>query len=370
MSTLASLHPRRILVCQLRQIGDVILTTPALALLKRRFPDAAVHMVTEKKCAPVLYGNPHIDTLWELDKSALSPLNRELAWYWKVARQHFDLVIDFQQLPRCRWIVGFSGAPVRLSFAGPWYNRLLYTDIVTLKYTYSAFHKASMLEPLGIQCHDEPPRIYLSEEERLEIRQALAQLGRAPGQPVVTLGVTHKDNARRWPAEYYAQLAANLLEAEPGIVFLPLWGPGEEGTIKALLAAMPPAVRAATLLLQHKPTLRRMAACIAEASLHIGNCSAPRHMAVAVDTPSCIVLGASSDAWTYPSPWHQTVRLGLPCQPCRGDSCQENFRCLRELRPDAVLGTALALLRKRFLSEPAPGMGARLDGSAVQAYTG
>ena len=369
MNALASLHPERILVCQLRQIGDVILATPALELLKRRFPTAALHMVTEKKCAPVLYGNPHIDTLWELDKSALSPLNRELAWYWKVSRQHFDLVIDFQQLPRCRWIVAFSGAPVRLSFSAPWYNRLLYTDMVPPKHGYSAFHKASLLEPLGIQCHNEPPRIYLSEMERLEIKQDLAQIGRTPGQPVVTLGLTHKDNARRWPADHYAQLAAGLLEAEPGIALLPLWGPGEEDTVNALLAAMSPAVRAATLLLQQKPTLRRMAACIAEASLHIGNCSAPRHMAVAVGTPSCTVLGASNDTWTYPSPWHQTVRLGLPCQPCRGDNCRENFRCLRALQPEMVLNTALRLLQKRLYADPASDSDALLDGSAVQAYT-
>ena len=350
MSELASLNPRRILVCQLRQIGDVILATPALELLKRRFPEAELHMVTEKKCAPVLYGNPRIDVLWELDKTELSSLKRELAWYWKVARQGFDLVIDFQQLPRCRWIVGFSRAPVRLSFFAPWYNRLLYTDMVPLRHGYSAFQKANLLAPLGIECHDEPPRIYLSEAERHEIRQDLAQLGLVPGQPLVTLGVTHKDNARRWPAAHYAQLAEGLLAAEPGLAFLPLWGPGEEKTVEALLAAMSPAVRAATRIMRHEPTLRRMAACIAEASLHIGNCSAPRHMAVAVGTPSCTVLGASNDTWTYPSSWHQSVRLGLSCQPCRGDNCRENFRCLRELQPAAVLDTALGLLRKRLAS--------------------
>ena len=369
MSDLASLHPARILVCQLRQIGDVILATPAIELLKRRFPAAALHVVTEKKCAPVLYGNPHIDTIWELDKAALSPFHRELAWYWNVARQHFDLVIDFQQLPRCRWIVGFSGAPVRLSFTAPWYNRLLYTDMVPLRHAYSASHKASLLEPLGIECHNEPPRIYLAESERLEIRKHLAQLGRVPGQPIVTLGVTHKDNARRWPAEHYARLADAMIKAEPGIAFLPLWGPGEKDTVDRLIAAMSPAARAATLLVQYAPTLRRMAACIAEACLHIGNCSAPRHMAVAVGTPSCIVLGASNDTWTYPSPWHQTVRLGLPCQPCRGDNCQKNFQCLRELQPEAVLDTALDLLRRRLASGHACSPAALLEDSAVQAYT-
>ena len=58
--TLDDARVRKILVCQLRQIGDVILTTPALELLRRRFPAAEIHVLTEKKCLPVLEHNPHI----------------------------------------------------------------------------------------------------------------------------------------------------------------------------------------------------------------------------------------------------------------------------------------------------------------------
>ena len=51
---LATFSPKRILVCQLRQIGDVVLATPSIELLKRRYPDAEIHLLTEKKCAPLL----------------------------------------------------------------------------------------------------------------------------------------------------------------------------------------------------------------------------------------------------------------------------------------------------------------------------
>ena len=124
---LATFSPQRILVCQLRQIGDVVLATPSIELLKRRYPDAEIHLLTEKKCAPLLEHNPHLGKVWELDKKLLSSLPQEIAWYWHVARTGYDLVVDFQQLPRCRWVVAFSGAPVRLSYTPPWYTRLLYT---------------------------------------------------------------------------------------------------------------------------------------------------------------------------------------------------------------------------------------------------
>ena len=60
MNDLSSLHPKRILVCQQRQIGDVLLSTPVFELLKRRVPEAELHLFTEKKCEPLLRHNPFI----------------------------------------------------------------------------------------------------------------------------------------------------------------------------------------------------------------------------------------------------------------------------------------------------------------------
>ncbi len=104
--------PRKILICQLRQIGDVILMTPLPELLKKRFPDSEIHVLTEKKCVPVLEHNPHIDRIWPIDKDKLSSLWKEVVYYRLVAAQNFDLVVDLQQMPRCRWVVFFSKAPV------------------------------------------------------------------------------------------------------------------------------------------------------------------------------------------------------------------------------------------------------------------
>ena len=88
---------RKILVLQQRQIGDVLLATPAVELLKRRFPQAELHVFTEKKCVPMLEGNPNISRIWAVDKKELSSLYKEIAFYRAVAAQKFDLAVDFQQ---------------------------------------------------------------------------------------------------------------------------------------------------------------------------------------------------------------------------------------------------------------------------------
>ena len=127
---LAAFAPRRILVCQQRQIGDALLAAPALELLKKRFPRADLHLFTEAKCEPLLRGNPHIDKLLLLDRREQRGLWAQLAWYRRAATARYDLVVDFQQLPRCRMLTRFSRAEVRLSFPAPWHRIGLYTHTV------------------------------------------------------------------------------------------------------------------------------------------------------------------------------------------------------------------------------------------------
>lgn len=337
--------PKKMLVCQLRQIGDVVLATPSMELLKKRFPDAELHVLTEKKCATLLENNPNIHTIWALDKKKLSNLALEIAWYWKLARTGFDLVVDFQQLPRIRWVVGFSAAKVRLSYTAPWYTRPLYTHTIEPMQGYAAMAKASVLRPLGIAWQGEAPRIYLRPEELQQASDLLASIGLEPGHTLVSVDPTHRRATRRWPVAHYARLMDALAEHYPNIRFLPLWGPGEQKDIEELVALC--RHKEAILHNPHMLSLREMAACIKMASLHIGNCSAPRHIAVAVGTPSCVPLGATGPAWTFPSPLHIACAAGLACQPCNKNSCSINMACLHNLQPETLLAACTSLLEQQ-----------------------
>ncbi len=325
---------RRILVCQLRQIGDVLLSTAAIGLLKERFPQAEIHVFTEKKCLPMLENNPAVARVWAVDRKVLTNLAREVAFYWKVARQGFDIVIDFQQLPRCRWVVGLSGAPVRLSYTPEWYNRWLFTHTVKPLEGYSAMAKASVLRPLGITWQGEKPRLYLSPEEQRFATEYVARYGVTAEHRLVTVDPTHRRATRRWPARHFGALITRAAEVCPDLRFLLLYGPGEREEAAAVRDAC--AHPEAIILPDEIISLREMAACIAQAVLHLGNCSAPRHIAVAVDTPTLTVLGATSPAWTFPAPEHTQVFLGKPCQPCNRNSCEMDCACLEELSPDHV----------------------------------
>ncbi|WP_461211559.1 glycosyltransferase family 9 protein [Desulfocurvus sp. DL9XJH121] len=340
---------RKILVCQLRQIGDVLLCTPALRLLKERYPEAEVHLMTEAKAAPMVQGNPDVARIWSVDKRAHKNLGAQLAFYLRVAHEGFDLVVDFQQLPRIRWVVGLSrffppasGRQVRLSYEAPWYNRWLYTHTVRPRDGYAAMAKASVLEPLGIRWNGEPPRLYLTEDERAQAAATLAAHGVGPGDVLVTVDPSHRRDTRRWPARHFGELIRLAAEADPRLKFLVLWGPGEEDVAREVAkAANVPACATCKELL----SLRHMAACIERAALHLGNCSAPKHMALAVGVNTLSIQGSTSNAWTYPGPGHKAVSLGLPCQPCNENICPRGrCACLEDLEPKDVLPELLELL--------------------------
>lgn len=328
-----NIHPKRILVCQLRQIGDVLLSTPAIRLLKEKYPEAKIDMLTEKKCAPVLENNPHLNRIWPIDKKALKNPLKALRYYAGIGGQGYDLIVDFQQLPRCKWVVLFSRASVKLTFTPPWYNKLLYTHWSDMTPGYAGRAKASVLTPLGIAWDKQKPEIFLTEAERAKARAFLDREGLS-GVPFITVGPSHRRETRRWPAEHYANLFKLLEERYPELKVFILYGPGEKALADRILSQSGNNVVLSETML----TLRQMAAVMEKAVLHLGNCSSPRHFAVAVDTPSVTIQGATSTAWRFPSDDHLSLLRREGCHFCNKNTCKlGTFECLRSHTPEQVL---------------------------------
>ncbi len=330
----------RILVCQLRQIGDVVLSTISVELLARRFPNAEIHFLTEKKCGDILKNNPHIHKIWALDKAELGTVFRQLAFYRRVARNGFDLVVDFQQLPRCMIVSWLSGAPIRLSHTGRWYRNLLYTHHTAPNHGYSGAYKAGVLAPLGITWRGESPAIYLDDGERrfaVDFLRALEADFFNPEREfrLVTVDPTHRFKARKWPGEHYAKLIDLAAGQDPRLRFLLLHGPGEKDDVARIYQAC--ARKDAVFFSDAMLDLRTMPAVMEHACLHIGNCSAPRHIATGMGLPTMTIHGASGTGWTHPDPKHIHVTLNISCRPCNKSACNSNLLCLNGLTPELVL---------------------------------
>lgn len=320
-------EPRSILVIQLRRIGDVILTTPAVAALKKTYPKAAIDFLVEPPGAEALAGNPHLREIVVYD-------GRTIAGLLDIRRRRYDWVIDFLGNPRSALLTFCSGAAVK---AGPahvghrWaYNMPLVQSSTT---HYGALEKIRVLAPLGVASEDADslPRVYLAE-------------GAAPGN-VVGLAPASRKDTRRWPAERFADLG-KLLRARFGCELLVFWGPGERELAERVARLIGNGARATPETRSLAEAARLLAGC----RLLVSNCAGLKHLAVAVGVPTVTVHGASDPvSWTPRDPRHLAVRRDeLACIGCASNSCPTQIECLRDLEAERVFAAA-----KRLLETPA-----------------
>lgn len=306
----------KILVIQLRRIGDVILTTPAVAALKARFPDGELHFLVEPPGAEALEGNPHIDKLHVYD-------GKTLRWLARVRAERYDWVVDFMGNPRTALLTFASGAEVK---AGPahvfhsWaYNRKLTQAARTL---YGPSEKLQRLEQLGVPPVDPLPRLYLAK---------------AAPENLIGLVPASRKATRRWP--HYGALGRLLRRHGRILVF---WGPGERELAERVAGEIGEGAEAAP----ETRTLRDAAALLARCKLVVTNCNGPKHMAVALGVPTVTVHGSSDPAsWNPPHPRHVVVRRDeLSCIGCGLNACPTKLECLEGLEPARVAAAAERLL--------------------------
>ena len=228
--------PERILLTQLRRIGDVLMTTPAVAAVRAAHPGAHIAYLTEAPSHHIFRHNPHVDEVLLLPSRA--PVPRQLAFVRDLRRRRFDVVVDFFGNPRSALLTWATGAPRRIGFRFRG-RRYAYTEAVRPlgRLAYSADHKAALVEPLGARVDDLTPRVYLGPAERAQAEAALAVLGVRPGELFVVLCPVSRRSYKTWPAERFAQLADVLIGRYAAQVFL-FHGPGEEGLTDAVRVKM------------------------------------------------------------------------------------------------------------------------------------
>lgn len=287
--------PQNILVIQQRQLGDVVVTTPVFEAVKKAFPQAKLTFLTEPKCVPLVEKDPYLDEILTFPKH--KGFWGQLAFYWNLRKKKFDVAADLQQLPRCQLAVLFSGAKYRLSFAPRHsYRKILYTHCAVPENTekdYTSFSKTRVLSPLGIVPTEMKPQLYVTDGEKQKAREILSALGITEKTPFITLDATHKHPRRRW--KYYEELLWAILSEYPQFKFFVIRAPGEDEQVRHLLEINPERV----LMPKNPLCLRETMACMSHASFHIGNTSAPEHMALALNIPSLIILAETASFWHF-----------------------------------------------------------------------
>src|ERR1700746_1711692 len=141
----------KILLLQLKRIGDLILTTPAIAVLREHFPEAELTMVVSSECADLLPAISGVDRILMARRNL-----RDLAAFLAVAGNRFDFCVDFTRNDRPALRAFLSRARKRIvSYRVRDQSKSrarLYTDFVNVRMRdlHTIDYNMSLLKPLVI----------------------------------------------------------------------------------------------------------------------------------------------------------------------------------------------------------------------------
>ena len=318
-------RPRRVLLVRPDHVGDVLLTSPAVAAVRRALPQAHLTYLVGPWGAEVARHGPEVDRLETVPFPGFSrrPKPNALQPYlllWHTARRlrraSYDLALILR--PDHWWgalLALVAGIPARAGFDTP-ETRPLLTAARHLDPTEHAVEQAlGLVRFAGLSVDGTPDRpvFRLTEREQLAAAQRFASWGLDQRQ-VVALQPSAGAALKSWPVVRWARLADEL--AGLGLAVLLVGGPDDGRLLGAIQARM----RAPAAALAHGQELGDSAAIYARCQLVVGLDGGAAHLAHAVGTPSVRLYGPASPSvfgpWPPSANQHVLITDQLACVPC------------------------------------------------------
>jgi len=338
----------RVLVRGTNWIGDAVLTTPALTALRAGFPDARIALLAKTAVAELLQGHPAVDDIvLYRDPGPHAGLGGKLSLAIQLSRGRYDLAILFQNAFEAAAITALAGIPNRYGFATDG-RSLLLTHRVPLTPNIRRRHQVEyyleLLRPLGIHVDPMAPTLLTTLEEDAAAVEYLRAFGVEPARVVIGLNPgSVYGSAKRWLPERYAHVA-DRLAAEHEACVLIFGGRGEE-SLGAAIAGM---MKAPTIVLSGRTSVRQLMALIKRCRLFITNDTGPMHIAQAFGVPLVAIFGPTDPATTSPfGKGHELIRKPVDCSPCLLRECPIDHRCMQRIGADEVYAAAVRQLETR-----------------------
>jgi len=358
-SPILQLPNPRILLVRLRQIGDVVFTTPAVRALRERFPHAHISYVVEPAAAPIVALNPNVDEVIVAARvPGLRGFAADVALGRRLRQAAYDLAIDFHGGPRASLLTWLSGARERIGYTIPG-RSWMYTRRIRrtreLRPRHSVENQWDLLESLGVSAPDPgrfPVEMPVDPAAAAEAGARLQRCGVPDSAQLIVIHVSAGNPFRRWPLDAFARVAADLVLADRARRVVFTCGPSDRLALDRVIAGARAAAgaRADHIVDCGDFPLPELRALVDRAALYVGGDSGPMHVAATSAVPMVSLYGptlpARSRPWRgRPARAEAVETSGLACRPCDQRVCVHgDFRCLARIPPQAVLAAAERLL--------------------------
>lgn len=357
------------------QLGDLLLLTPAIRAVKETFPQSHVSvLVLERRTiarsedssaqesfiqtgrgSGPLATNPHVDTVFTINRNllrsfkGLGRIRTEFDVVRFLRSKRLDAVVcTFPEDRFVSWAFA-SGASVRVGqYNQPLRFLLTHTPRIEKSESGVLEYYCSLVKVIGAKVRSPATEYVVPDEARIWCDQFLRSNNMTGNLVAVHPGAT--GDYKIWPPERYASVVDTLQE-ESGVKVVLCHSHYDKPVVKEILANL----KSKVLTLDTGDDLSRFAAFLQRCSLCITNDSGPRHLAVAVGTPSLAVFRLHHDReWkVYPETTRSaTLQSSAVCPVCPAGICldkvpaSERFssQCVRMVSTHEVADKARSML--------------------------
>jgi len=316
-------------------IGDAVLLTPSIILLKKVFPHASIDILAEKRNSGVFAFCPDVSAVYHYE----SPT--ELL---KAIRRSYDVVIDSEQWHRLSAVVArMTGAPMSIGFATN-ERKKLFTHPVTYSHDdYEMDSFMNLIEPLinNVTREHRMPFLTISLEMTDTVKPLLEPLLKSK---MIALFPGGSIQERQWGSERFHQTAKLLSDKGYGIVVV--GGNDDVRAGKEIVSGLSNALN-----LCGKLSLPETAAVLKESALLIAGDSGIMHIGYGLGIKIVALFGPGRELkWAPRSPQVAVINKNLSCSPCTKfgytPKCPIYAECMKRITVEEVVDKATALMHE------------------------
>ncbi len=354
----------KILLLALSGIGDALMFTPALSLIKKKFPETKIDALVMFKGVKDIYDkNPNIDRVIFFDflsEGAVSSLKFVLS-----LRKKYDASINVYPSNRKEYnIINFlAGAKkragvnyLRKNFTNlGWLNNVSFTENDAL---HNVQENIKLCEKLFKESLGEEPDLefHLSEEDKRYANEFINSknilnddlvIGFHPGSAILKNQIN-----RRWEPEKFAALGKRLIGEQNAKILI--FGGPDEMDLKKNIASQ---INSENCQIIETENLAQSASIMKRCNVFVSNDSSLMHVASALKLNVAAIIGPTNPNYIYP--WHtnhKIITLNLDCAPCFIYSPQPliclrddvKYKCIKELTVEMVYDAVQNLLEQSF----------------------
>lgn len=313
---------KNILIVSLSNIGDAILTTPVISLLREHFPSSCLTIVAGPKTLPLFSNCRTINQTISFDK--------RISWIKKLKlvldlrKQKFDLAIDLRNTA----IPILIGAPLRTS---------LMVDRSSLSMRRRHLDQLRFLLP--VEEAENHFDFFSNQEKQSAIEKLQKVFVPQDLDHLVVIAPGAGSELKRWTISGFANVASYWVQKGKTVILIGDASERKLGEEIQRLVAQPIANLIGVL------SIRESAGLISQAGLVIANDSAVMHLAHELNRPTVSIFGPTNEKkYARMGENRRVVRLNLECTPCEQARCRLERRiCLDDLTAQQVIEAAESL---------------------------